>query len=177
LILTVDDLTDFNISGIEVTALQLLLDATEEMVVRYAGDPLVQVDTIGGGHRFLSLSRRASSITSIEELVGSTTTTLDPATYRLRPDGYLVERLTSSGSLWYWGWYCRATVTFVPVDDTASREMVQRDLVRLALTSNPGVTMEQVGAWLQQFGQGGLAKVERESILKQLEGPPQMVIV
>lgn len=177
MILTVDDLTDFGISGVEVAALQLLLDATEEMIVGRAGDPLLQVDVIGGGHRYLSLSRRASSISSVDELVGSTTTTLDPSLYALRSGGYLLERYTSSGLLDWWGWRYRVTVTYVPFDDTATREMVQKDLVRLALATNPGVTMEQVGSWLQQFGQGGFVKSEREAILAQLDDQPQMVVV
>lgn len=179
MILTVDELRGFISSELEDDALQLLLDAAEEAIVRRAGAAGTRVELVGGGNRLIFLARPVSAITSITELVGTTTTTFDATDYYVHPDGYIIERL-STGTNGGWRWRGRVVVTYIPVDDTAQRQSVQIDLLRSGINYNPGVTSEQIGAWMQQYQYANAAwnhNLEWDAILSRLDHGSGMLVV
>ena len=180
MILTTEEYRSLADTALEEDALALLLDATETDIVRAAGPSGERVETFAGGGQLgrIILRGTAESIVSITETSTTTATTLDPSDYALDPDGYTLYRLTGgTNSRRYW--YGRVAVTYVPLDDEALRKGVQADLVKLALTYVPGVTMVQVGSWTEQLA-SNLAwnrDTERATILGRLSAGPSMAIV
>lgn len=177
-ILTTDEFRAFVTTALEDAALQMLLDAAETEILRAAGAPGSTEELFRGGGRLVALGRQAESIASIVETIGSTDTTLDANDYLLHPDLYVIERL-STGPNGRSYWYGRVLVTYTPTDDEALRQGVQRDLVNLMLNYVPGLTMEQVGAWTQQFAANSAWNTdeERANILARLDGAPSLIVV
>jgi hypothetical protein len=125
---------------------------------------------IDGGSSRLVLSRRAGSVTSVTETSGTTTTTLADD-WRLR-SAYVLERL-NTGTNPRWTWSRLATVTYVPVDDTDTRIVVQLELVKIAIARNPGLAAQTIGAWTEQYVNNSAwnPDLERASILARLLDP------
>jgi hypothetical protein len=170
-LLTVADFKQFNPNpGVEDDALQLLLDAAEDAIVaRYGPVGASYVETVDGGYTYIFLRRRATAITGIVETVSGTDTTLAADDYRLRADGVSVRRL-GDGTNWRSYWGGPVAITYVPADDTNDRMRVQLELVKSMLTYEPGTTMEQIGAWLEQKASNSVWNTftEREAILNSL---------
>src|SRR5438105_1096004 len=181
-ILTVAGLRTFIKTPLADSALQSLLDATEEDIVKFAGQPGDVTELIDGGYRRLTLNRPASSITSIKETIGLTLTQqliLDPSDYRLRAYGYVLERLgTGTTPRWYWGRLVE--VVYAYAGDTAIREMVQVDLCKLELAFSAGVAAETIGSWSISYRASaaeGSQEDMRNEILSRLNPEPEMRIV
>ena len=68
-------------------------------------------------------------------------------------------------------------MTYTPADDTALRKGVQHDLVNLQINYSPGLTMEQVGSWMQQQDASRSQDDDRASILGRLSIGPSLAIV
>src|SRR4029077_11488363 len=96
------------------------------------------------------------SMTTVTESRGTTTTTLDADDYRIRADGYVLERL-NTGTNPRSTWYGQISLTYTPVADTATREAVQIELVRIDLASSSGgggggLKSESIGDYSASFG-------------------------
>ncbi len=117
-------------------------------------------------------------IATVTETIGATTTTLNANDYRLHPDGYTLERL-STGMHPRWRWLGLVEVTSTPIDDDDIRDGVAIDLCKLALTYSPGLTSETIGAWQEQYASNSVwnNSLERDSILARLEPSLGMVVV
>lgn len=178
--LTPDEYRALHQTALEDAALQMLLDAALADIVAFTGtadDTIVEWFT--GGRAMLALTRPASSITSIVEVswYDGSETTLAVDDYLLDPTGYLLYRQrtgTNPRSAW-WG---RVVVTYEGRDTAALRDAVQADLVHLAETYTPGVGLEVVGAWTQQYVQAMDANSRiRADILSRLTTRGRMVVV
>lgn len=177
-ILTVDELRDHVTTDLIDSAVQRLLDATEEVIVARAGAPGSRSEIVDGGGRFITLARPASAVASVTETRWFTTTTLVADDYSLRPGGYVLERLRT-GTNPRWHWHGDVSVTYTPIADTSTREWVQIELIKLALTENPGLNAETIGAWSQQYVNNSAwnPTLEQESILSRLDVSLGMVVV
>lgn len=176
-ILTVDELREHVSSPLEEDALQRLLDGAEAEIVRYAGEPGSVTVVRDGRGRFITLDRPAASITSISETRWSTSTTLAADDYLLRPSGTVIERLPGGTNSRH-EWAGRVTVIYTAVDDDAIREVVQIDLVTLALNYEPGKGMEVIGSWTEQFASAAEGNRDQfDAILSRLDAGPSMRVV
>lgn len=166
--LTLAEAKAFIETDLSDTALQMLIDSEEAEIVYQIGAIASQVDDIVGENlsNIITLTRRASSITSIVEKVGSgtyTSTTLASNDYSLR-HYRILERL-SSGTNQANTWGNIVTVTYVPVDDTARRKMVTVDLIKLAIVYN-GLDSKRTGDYSE--AQKKDYQAERERIISRL---------
>lgn len=148
-LLTVDELREHVKTSLVDDALERLLDDAEAAIVRYAGDLADVTEYVDGGGPKLVLKRRAAAITSIVESHGSSPLTLAVDDWR-QLGAYVLERLNT-------GTNRRSTfrgpvqVVYELEDDTATRKIVQLDLVKLEIANNPGLAAETVGSWTQQY--------------------------
>lgn len=187
-LLTVDDLRKHVTSALVDDALQMLLDAEEQAIVAVHGPIGTIVDLREGGVGLVALSRRAGSITSVDELylLGSRTvdrdlrqllyaeelwtyaTALEPEDYLLDASGYLLQRQADGpnpADIWGQG----VRVTYASFDDTAERKRVQLELMKLDLTYSPGLASQRIGDWTEAYQAGTGARAshrdERDEIL------------
>jgi hypothetical protein len=149
-LLTVDELREHVTTSLGDDALQRLLDDAEAAITAYAGEVGAAVEIVSGGSPTLTVGRPIESITSVRERDGwQTPTTLATDDYeQIGP--FVLGRLrygTNSAPTWRGP----VRVTYAPVDDTATREIVQLELVKLAISFNPALASETVGAWTQTF--------------------------
>src|SRR4051812_32318304 len=93
-LLTVDEFRLFVPTSLGDDELQILLDAAEAEITAFAGPVGAVTDLVDGGYGTVVTSRPVESITSISELVGTTTTALSTNDWRLRGT-YVLERLTT----------------------------------------------------------------------------------
>lgn len=179
-LLTPDDVREFDSTGLSDDALQLLLDAAEAEIVRFAGDSDSHTEWFAGGQRVLALARPAASISSIVENEdwGGSTVTLAADDYIVDPSGYLLYRV-ATGTHPRWRWWGRIVVTYAPGDDEAIRKGVELDLVRLMESYAPGQTSETVGAWTTQLASNSVWNndKERAAILSRLVSHGRMLVV
>jgi len=179
--LTVDEARGFITTSLDDDSLQLLLDAAEDEITRYAGDPDTATEWFGGGQHQVVLSRQAERIVSVSErgLRWSTDeTTLETDDYELDPFGVTIYRLVNGTNSRY-RWFGRVAVTYVPADESAIRKSVQIDLANLMVTFAPGVTSETVGSWTRQLGGNASWQnsSQRNDILSRLRPYPAFVVV
>lgn len=180
-LLTPDDIRGFESgSALSDESLQLLLDAADAEIIRFAGPLDAFVEWLAGGQRVIALTRPVDSVTSIVEHSPWETDsrTLDPTDYEVDPSGYLIYR-RSSGPNSRWRWWGRVVVTYAPTDEEAIRKGVEADLVRLMMTYQPGATSETVGSWTTQLS-GNSAwnnDKERDSILSRLIPDGRMLVI
>lgn len=176
--LTVTQLREHVTTGLVDDALQRLLDAAYATITSRIGPTGARTELHNGGYRTVALGRPAASVSGVTETIGTTTTTLNADDYRLRPDGYTVERLaTGHNPRWIWaGW---VEVTFLPVDDADIRDEVAIDLCKLAVAYNPGLTSETIGTWTEQYASNSLWNnaLERDAILARLNPSPGLIVV
>lgn len=181
MLLTLDEYRGLSESALSDESLQLLLDAAEAEITRAAGPVGVTTDFITAGGHLVVTSRRIASVTSITETSHSTptdVTTLAGDDYLLWPGGYVIER-QPGGTNSRFRWFGRVAVTYVAADDVDLRKVVQSELVDLMITSAPGVTSEQVGAWSRTLASNSVwnASEERGAILSRLVESGRMLVV
>jgi hypothetical protein len=180
-LLTPDDIREFEPAPeLSDDALQLLLDAAEAEIVRYAGASDSAVEWLVGGRREIVLSKPATAIASVAEHIGgpSAPITLAADDYTSDPTGYLLYRL-GTGTHPRWRWWGRVAVTYTPTADLAIRKGVELDLVRLMVSYRPGSTSETVGLWTTQLAANSVwnNSRERDSILSRLVVHGRMLVV
>jgi len=157
---------------VDDAGLASLLAAEEAAIVARFGNTAAEVAEVhDGGSAYLFLRHRAETAASISavETVDATDTTLAADDYRLRDDGVSLLRLdTGTNRRTVWG---LTTVTYTPLDDSEERKRVQRALVILDLNTAPGISAEQIGAWMEQHQQSSVwnYQTEREAILASLD--------
>jgi hypothetical protein len=177
MILTVDELREHVSSELGDDALQRLLDDAEAAILAYAGAAGDVTELIDGGFARLALSRPAVSITSITERQGTTDTTLATDDYRIRAQGYVLERLTG-GTNSRSTWRDLVTVVYEAADDTAIRQIVQVELVKLAITFDPYLASKTIGAWTETYATADKSIEEwRGEILARLSFEPGLMVV
>lgn len=163
-LLTVDDLRRWpEFAETDAAVLTLLLDAEEAAIrAELGGDPGTFTEVVVGGRlSFLTLRRRASSITSVGTVLDGVSTTLVAGDYRLAGDGRTLFR-RGDGTNPSFAWYGYVTVEYEAEDDTDIRKRVQRELVALDLAYAPGATSEQIGAWMEQQQRSSVWNAEKE---------------
>jgi len=167
MILTVDEFRAFVHSDLGDDELQLLLNAAEEAIVAYAGSPSSVTELIDGGPNRIALRRPASAITSISETRSTTVTTLAGNDYRIRADGYVLERLNTGTNprLYWWG---LVTVTYTPVADADTRKSVQIELVKLDLAQDAALKSQTIGSFSETFDTDTNQDEQRSAILARL---------
>lgn len=127
---TPDDVREHVETDVLDTALQRLIDAEWNAVVKTFGPEIAPVDDLRGDVDRIWLTRQASSITSIVETNSSgTETTLASNDYRTENDGRALRRL-SDGTNPAAYWQSRVRVTYASNDDYG---MTVIELVRLRL--------------------------------------------
>ena len=128
-----------------------------------------QTIVLGAGVRYLVLPAPVATAGDLEfsERFGDQTTLLVQDTDWRWVSGRIVERL-SGGSLVLWGYAYGdgdVLVTYTPKDDTARRDRVVIDLVKLAV-QYAGLSSERAG----DYSAGHLAyAAEREKLVRQLQ--------
>lgn len=152
-------------------AVQRLLDDAEAAIVGFAGAAGERTELIDGRVNRICLAARAASITSVTETHGLTDTVLAADDYRIRADGYVLERLTG-GTHTRSYWDRLVTVVYTPADDAAQREACQIALVQHDVNtgeSGGGTTRETIGSWTEETGSSTsashTARDQRASIL------------
>lgn len=125
-------------------ALQLILDSEDGEIVRRYGDPDTATEYSYAGGPTITLRRSAISVdTIVEQYIDFTEKTLDPADYRLEPNGRVIHRLqTGPNPLLTWPNY--VLVTYVPLDTSDRRKLVLIQLCQLAIRYS-GIREEWVG--------------------------------
>ena len=152
-LLTVDQLREHIVTSLVDDAIQRLLDDAEAAIVAYAGPVGSITELVPGGGLNIVLSRpidAAGDVASvIERATSSSPSTLATDDWALR-GSFVLERLRTgtNGASW---WRDRVSVTYTPIDDTATRKIVQVDLVRLEIAFNPALASETVGSWTQTY--------------------------
>lgn len=159
---TVADIHGMFETDIDDRLLENLIDAEAEEVSSRFGPDVGCVEEARPSGSFLSLSRKAGSITSVVEIDGTVETTLASDDYRLRNGGWRMERLTT-GTNSRSDWGARVLVTF-QTPDNARRWRVVVDLVKLALQYD-ALSMETAG---ENSSNHVKYQDERESILATL---------
>lgn len=181
MLLTLDEARGLTDSALEDESLQLVLDAAEAEITRYAGPVGERTETFTSGGRLLSLSKRAASISSITETSFSSydVTTLASDDYFAWPNAYVLERKTGGTNSRHTWWGRRVAVTYVPVDDVDLRKGVQADMCQLMINYAPGVTSETVGSWTRQLASNSVwnQSEERAAILSRLSSAGRMAVV
>lgn len=179
-ILTVGEFREFVETDLDDASLQVLLDAAEEAILAYAGAPDEVTQLVDGGVARLPLARRASAITSVTETRGTMTTTLAADDYRLRAEGYVLERLrtgTNPRSLWYG----LVTLTYAPAADAETRKAVQIDLVKIDLATQAGggsLRSQTIGDFSESFASDNRDPAQqRGAALARLNPEPMMAVV
>jgi|SRR6185436_12165917 hypothetical protein len=181
-ILSTDEFRDFVQTDLDDAALQVLLDAAESAIVAYAGPPGVASELVDGGVGRLPLSRQASAVTTVTETRGTTTTTLATDDYRIRADGYVLERLRT-GTNPRSTWNGLVELTYVPIDDTAIRKAVQVELVQIDLASSGSaggnLKSQSIGDYSESFGaiDNRTPSQQRADALARLNPEPMPAIV
>ncbi len=137
-LLTLTELREHIETDLVDDALQRLLDAEDEEILRRCGAPLSQTQSFAVTTQTqLFLTRPASVLLTVTETdTAGVTTTLAATDYELWW-GQAVERVTGT-------WGPRVTVVYTPRDTTAQRIGVLIQLVQLALRYS-GVQSESIG--------------------------------
>ena len=181
MLLTVDQFREHVTTTIPDAALQTLLDAAEAAVLEVVGEPgditeyIIARPVANGyapwglspGYNRISVSRPIATITSVTEYLSDVGTVLDGTDYRA--SGYVLQRVPDgTNPRWYWG--NRVTVVYTPQDETADRERVQIELVRLDLNARPGLAEQAVEGFLERYSGAGLLNysAERADLLASL---------
>lgn len=174
--LTVDQFKAFTPTTLDDTSLAILLNAAAEDIIRCIGPagPITERFNVTGD--LIMLGRQALSIVSASDYLtgnwyGATRTTLAADDYALSTTGQTLVRLRTGTHAPFatWGWYW-PQVTYQPIDDTATRQRVQSELVQLDMAHKPGITQETIGSYSVSIGNTGQwnYREERAAILATL---------
>lgn len=155
--LSVDQFRAFNPAPSSTNEdLQILLDGAAQAIVQAVGPVGAITERLRPHGDLLILSRPPQWISAVIEDVDRTAVTLDPSDYAL--EGQTLRRL-GSGPNPRRDWRGRVAVTHTPLDDTAERQRVQRELVELELNSSPGLLSQRLDSWQEMYeGRGGAGK-------------------
>lgn len=145
-------------------ALQLILDGTWSALTAVAGPGGTITELRDGGGTYVILDFRAASIASISERWGDTTTELEATDYEIRGDRRSVRR-RSDGDNPSTLWVGVVEVTYQAEDRDAALQLAQLQLMKLELSSNPGLAGFVVGNFSVQFQQGKSYQDLRADIL------------
>lgn len=176
-LLSVEELREHVTTGLGDTALQRLLDDAEAAITAYAGAVGATEELVSGGGSRITTTRPIASVGSIVERDGGLSpVTLSVDDWELR--GRFVLARLSLGTNQSSSWRGPVSVTYTPVDDTATREVVQVELVKLAIAFNPALASETVGAWTQTFVSSNKSYADqRGEILARLREAPAFAVV
>jgi hypothetical protein len=150
--LTVTQLRQFVTSSLEDAPLQTLLDAAATAIVGVAGatgEITEHVSAWDGFYHRITVARPIAAITSVTEYAGGVETILAADDYRA--DGYVLTRLGYGTNPRWWFWGRHVVVVYTPADDTAERQRVQMELVKLDLNWKPGLTVQGVEGFTEQY--------------------------
>ena len=171
--LTVDQFREHVTTTLPDAALQTLLDAAEAAILEVVGEPGEVTEYITArptgsgfapwglsvGYRRISVARPIATVTSVTEYLSDEGTVLDTTDYRA--SGYVLQRIPDgTHPRWYWG--NRVVVAYMPQDETADRERVQIELVRLDLNARPGLAEQAVEGFLERYSGAGLLQYSQE---------------
>lgn len=171
-ILTVDQLRLHITTALSDAALQRLLDAAEQAIVNYAGSPGDVTELIDGGNRRIALTRQAVTITSITETPYSgPPVTLAADDYRIRAEGYVLERLHTGTNPRSW-FHGLVTVIYAASSQDALRELVQIELVKLDVFLDPALRSHSIGDFSETFSADKSPDQLRDEILARLTPEP-----
>jgi len=169
LYLSVDQFRAFNAAAnLSDEALLILLDAAAQAIIAAVGYSGQITEWLRGGRGpLLMLSRPALTVISIVE----DDTTLAADDWELSSSGQTLRRL-DDGTNPRWYWYGRVDIAYLPRDDTAERQRVQRQLVQLDLSYQPGLASQTIGTWSETYATGSQATYaeQRAAILASLSG-------
>lgn len=179
---TVDEFREHVETTLGDDAIQRLLDAAAEAIIERAG-PTVEdsgamqsrVETFTPTGDRLMLSERAESIVSVSEQAHyATPTELETDDYELSASGYVLRRLTG-GTTSSSRWRPLVSVTYAPYSDLGSRAVVQIELAKLDIASNPGLASQSVGSWTESYVNDRSYAQQRADILAALHADPVVV--
>ena len=163
--LTVDQFRAFNAAdSLTDESLLILLDAAAQAIIREHGPSGAITERLRAGGDLLMLSRPALSITLVVEDARLSALSLSADDYEL--SGQTLYRLSDGTNPGYC-WRGRVDVTYVPFDDTAERQRVQRELVQLDLTFQPGLASQRIGEWTESYSADKPYAEQRAAIVGQ----------
>lgn len=176
-ILSVAQLEEHITTTLGDDALGRLLDAAEESIIERAGPAIDEYLVTDTTERFaprgpvLMLARRATDIVLVTEYAHlALPTTLAADDYELSSSGNLLRRV-QGGTHSSDHWNPEVAVTYTPYTDAATRQRVQIELVKLDIAVNPGLSMQVVGSWTEQYQSKPYSDL-REEILASLHADP-----
>lgn len=148
-ILTVSQLQEHIETDLGSDAIQRLADAAEQLIVREAGSASAITEVVNawgfgrGRDRIIFTARPISSISSIKERddADDDQTTLSADDYR-QEGRRLIRLRDGTNPRLYWAQHVE--VIYTPSTDSNIRELVQIDLVKLAIV-NSGAKRERMG--------------------------------
>lgn len=158
---------------LEDEALQRLLDDAEGAITTELGPPGAVVEYASGGGTLLVLGRAIDVLSPVEVTIGVDSTTpvvLADDDYRIRPGGFVLERLASgTNPADYWPGVT-TSVSFIAADDTATRDRVTIELCRLDLAYSPLLSQRTIDGYSEQMSANSAwnYKTERDMILATL---------
>lgn len=163
-LLTIPQFREHVTTSLVDAAVQRLLDFAEESIDALAGPVGAVTELRNGGGSFIFLARRASAFTSVKETWQTTTTTLAANDYQLMSDGRTIRRRdTGANPSLYW--VGRVEVVYTAAADTATRRMIQLQLVKLEIAFNPALASQTLGDWKEDYLSGKPYEEQREDIL------------
>jgi hypothetical protein len=173
--LTVEELQGLVETELGADALQLLIDAAEEMLPPLIADSLVE--HYPGGSRVIILDHVADVVATVRE--GDATEALEAGTgdddpdaeYRLESDGRSITRLEPHSETAIRRWWGPVRVEYVPRSKTNLRKLVTVELVKGALANNPGVLGITEGNYTVQFANGETWSSTSLDALSRLDEP------
>jgi len=168
LYLTLDQFRAFEPSStLSDESLLILLQASAADIVGAIG-PLGDAVAVLHAHGpLLMLPYRASGIVSVIEDAYGAPTTLAADDYELSWTAQTLRRLndgTNPASYWR----RRVKVTLSPVDTLAQRQRAQLALMRLDITTNPGLASQTIGTWGESYRTDVPISEQRDEILASL---------
>lgn len=151
-------------------ALQRLLDAAELAITGRVGALTAITERRRGGGSMLYFGRAIGTFTSITERTGDpigwTDVVLDATDYTLLSDARTVRR-EITGTHKAERWADDVTAVYTPLDDTAERQRVAIELVKLDLAHQPGLSGQSIGSWSESYAALDYTET-RESLIASL---------
>lgn len=164
LYLSVDQFRAFQPTTLSDESLLILLDAAAQAIITALGYSGETTEWLRGSMGpLLMLSRPALSVTAVVE----DSTTLAINDYQLSASGNVLRR-TQTGDHPRTAWRGPVDVTYLPRDDYAERQRVQRELVALDLSFQPGLAGQTIGTWSETYAQSEPYATQRAAILASL---------
>lgn len=174
--LTVADFRLFASTPMGDAAIQKLLDDAYTSILERVGRLGVATSYLNGGGEFLVLPTRADpdeEVVVTEWYGTSSPTDLAVDDYQLGADGVSLRRKNDGTNPAYLWPATLNRVVFTRRDDTAKRDIVQRDLVKLSLDYEPLISQESIDGYAYSKASNSLRSYEDEyeAILARLDPP------